>query len=42
MPERAGEIKHSYVFVEKITKLGFNPVYSLEMRLEIMIEFWSN
>ncbi len=41
MPKRPGEIKHSYASVDKITKLGFSPAYTLEKGLEKTVEFWS-
>ena len=40
VPERLGEIKHSYASVEKLNRLGFSPVYSLDSGLTRALSFY--
>jgi len=40
VPERAGEIKHSYASVEKLSRLGFSPAYSFESGLQRALSYY--
>lgn len=40
VPKRPGEIKHSYASVEKLTRLGFSPIYSLDSGLKRALSFY--